>query len=132
MTNSDVERVYQNLLRGSRNHLRAFASQLEALGETYEAQFLSQEQFDAIADSPRETGNGKGRQGQRGSAKDRLRGGEDKTAPLRDRTTAEQTDRTQARSRDRAPLDNHTGASVPARLTDCVFADFGFRAIGSL
>ena len=31
-TNPDIVRVYDNLLRGSENHLRAFASQLEASG----------------------------------------------------------------------------------------------------
>lgn len=67
VTNRDVARVYENLTRGSRNHLRAFAAQIEAAGETYEAQYLSQEEFDEIANSPMERGNGQtgpGRQGQ--------------------------------------------------------------------
>jgi hypothetical protein len=33
---SDVENVYEHLLRGSRNHLRSFVGQIEATGEEYE------------------------------------------------------------------------------------------------
>ena len=53
---ADIERVYENLSRGSRNHLRAFAALISAAGATYEAQYLTQEEFDAIANSPKETG----------------------------------------------------------------------------
>ncbi len=56
----DLQRVYGNLMRGSRNHLRAFASLITAAGETYEAQHLTQEEFDEIAASPFERGNGRG------------------------------------------------------------------------
>jgi hypothetical protein len=48
---ADIERVYEALERGSRNHLRAFDARIEAAGETYEAQFLDQLDYDAIADS---------------------------------------------------------------------------------
>lgn len=45
----DLERVYGNLMSGSKNHLRAFVSQIELLlGEDYEAQHLPQEVVDAI------------------------------------------------------------------------------------
>lgn len=54
--NTDIQFVYQNLVKGSRNHLRAFVSLLTANGDTYEAQFLSQEQIDAIVSSPKERG----------------------------------------------------------------------------
>ncbi len=54
--NEDVLTVYQNLVKGSRNHLRAFGSRLASLGVTYQAQFLSQEEVDAIISSPRERG----------------------------------------------------------------------------
>jgi len=57
---ADLERVYGNLMRGSRNHLRAFAALITAAGETYEAQYLTQEEFDEIAASPFERGNGGG------------------------------------------------------------------------
>ena len=40
--------TYENLLAGSRNHLRAFVGQVTARGVDYEAQFLTQEQVDAI------------------------------------------------------------------------------------
>ncbi len=56
----DIEEAYENLLRGSRNHLRSFAAQIAAAGSTYDAQYLTQAEFDAIANSPRETGNDQG------------------------------------------------------------------------
>ena len=52
----DITRVCENLMKGSRNHLRAFVSQMELLGETYEAQYLTQDEIDGIVNSPRETG----------------------------------------------------------------------------
>lgn len=38
--NSDVVRVYTNLLKGSENHLRAFVSHLEVMGESYVPKYL--------------------------------------------------------------------------------------------
>lgn len=54
--NDDILVVYQNLAKGSRNHLRAFISMLAQYGITYEPQFLSQEEFDLIISSEREFG----------------------------------------------------------------------------
>jgi len=54
---TDITRVFENLMKGSRNHLRAFVGQMELLGETYEAQYLDQDEIDAIVNSPRETGS---------------------------------------------------------------------------
>lgn len=54
--NADILRVYDNLLRGSRNHLRAFMKVLVQLGGSYTPQYISQEQFDSIVTSPMETG----------------------------------------------------------------------------
>ena len=54
--NTDIKTVYQNLVKGSRNHLRAFTYQLSLDGVTYEAQFLSVEQVNDIITSPRERG----------------------------------------------------------------------------
>ncbi|THB68267.1 MAG: DUF2202 domain-containing protein, partial [Desulfovibrio sp.] len=54
--NTDIMVVYQNLMKGSRNHLRSFAAQIENQGGTYAAQFLSQEEVDAILASDRERG----------------------------------------------------------------------------
>ncbi|MEJ2383747.1 MAG: DUF2202 domain-containing protein [Xanthomonadales bacterium] len=42
--------AYENLLAGSRNHLRAFVSQITALGVDYVAQVLDQADVDAIVD----------------------------------------------------------------------------------
>ncbi len=54
----DVTSVYENLSKGSRNHLRSFVGQLVLFDEdyVYEAQYLSQEEVDEILDSPMETG----------------------------------------------------------------------------
>lgn len=57
----DIERIYQNLMRASRNHLRAFAFQLDEQGKTHSAQHLSQKEFDQIAASPWERGRGRSR-----------------------------------------------------------------------
>ncbi|WP_456440950.1 DUF2202 domain-containing protein, partial [Caldithrix abyssi] len=46
--NEDIQYVYENLMRGSRNHLRSFVSYLSAMGVIYEPQILSQEDYDAI------------------------------------------------------------------------------------
>jgi len=53
----DIIKVCENLMKGSRNHLRAFVGEIELLGETYEAQYLSQKEVDAILDSPKEKGS---------------------------------------------------------------------------
>ena len=54
-TKSDIDAVYEKLMCGSRNHLRAFASAFEALtGADYEAQQLSQELVDEILAAPME------------------------------------------------------------------------------
>lgn len=54
--NADILNVYDNLLRGSRNHLRAFMKVLIQQGGTYVPQYISQAEFDAIVNSPMETG----------------------------------------------------------------------------
>jgi hypothetical protein len=73
--NTDIKIVYQNLAKGSRNHLRAFTYQLSLLGESYEAQFLTAEQINTIISSPRERGrvdeNGEQVSGSMGSGRQR-------------------------------------------------------------
>jgi len=46
--NKDLLRVWENLLRGSKNHMCAFYSHIVAIGGTYEAQYITQEELDAI------------------------------------------------------------------------------------
>lgn len=60
--NTDIKTLYQNLVRGSRNHLRAFYQLLQNYGETYEPVYLDVEMFNSIIQSPWETGfrNGNG------------------------------------------------------------------------
>lgn len=53
----DIIVVYENLLKGSRNHLRSFVEKIETEGADYEAQVLNQEEVDEIVDSPREQGH---------------------------------------------------------------------------
>jgi hypothetical protein len=55
-TAADIELVYGNLERGSRNHLRAFVSALYLRGTSYVPTVLSSADFEAIIDSPAETG----------------------------------------------------------------------------
>ncbi len=44
----DIKIVYENLMKGSRNHLRAFVSKLKKLGVYYEPVYLSKKEFEAI------------------------------------------------------------------------------------
>ena len=44
----DVVVAYQNLLEGSKNHLRAYVNSLASQGFNYEPQYIDQELFDAI------------------------------------------------------------------------------------
>ena len=73
--NTDIKVVYQNLVKGSRNHLRAFTYQLSIQGVSYEAQFLTAEQINTIISSPRERGrvdeNGEQVSGSMGSGRQR-------------------------------------------------------------
>jgi hypothetical protein len=54
--NLDLDTLYQNLLRGSRNHLRAFVRQLDTLGVGYEPIVLSLETFSEIVSTKPEGG----------------------------------------------------------------------------
>jgi hypothetical protein len=55
--NSDIRTIYQNLVKGSRNHLRAFVRALNrAGGDSYTAVYLSQAEVEEILDTPMERG----------------------------------------------------------------------------
>ena len=54
--NKDISLVFQNLMKGSRNHLRAFSRMLKSFGQTYNAQYLSQDEVNSIINSPMERG----------------------------------------------------------------------------
>ena len=56
--NPEISAVYANLERGSRNHLRAFVSQLDSRGVTYTPTQLDPATFDAIVSSDTERGSG--------------------------------------------------------------------------
>lgn len=49
--NDDIILVYDNLLKGSRNHLRAFYKQILNNNGAYSPQYISQELFDEIVNS---------------------------------------------------------------------------------
>jgi hypothetical protein len=86
--NDHVRLVYNNLAKGSRNHLRAFMRALTAQGGTYSPDHIDQETFDAILGSEMErrvvygadgevlaTGcGGRGGQGRRGQGQGQGRG----------------------------------------------------------
>ncbi len=55
--NQDITLVYNNLMKGSRNHLRSFYSNIQIAGGTYTPQYITQAEFDAIISSPMETGS---------------------------------------------------------------------------
>ena len=59
---ADLQELYSNLMRGSRNHLRAFVELIEdATGEDYQAQLLDQDTVEAIVNTALETGRSSGR-----------------------------------------------------------------------
>ncbi len=47
-THTDLKTAYQNLMEGSKSHLRAFVGELSKQGVTYTPQYISQELFNAI------------------------------------------------------------------------------------
>ena len=62
--NADLQQVFTNLMNGSYNHLQSFTSVLlTQTGETYQPQYLTAEQYQAIITSTT-TGNGNGNGGQ--------------------------------------------------------------------
>jgi hypothetical protein len=54
--NQDLDTVYQNLAKGSRNHLRAFVDSLAMQSVVYVPQYLDQATFDAIVAADPERG----------------------------------------------------------------------------
>ena len=54
--NQDITLVFEMLLKGSRNHMRAFSSRLEDMNVVYTPIYISQEEYDSIINSPQETG----------------------------------------------------------------------------
>lgn len=66
--NADIQHVFENLLKGSGNHLRAFSSTLMTqTGETYQPQYMSIDAYQAIvAESGMGSGQGRGARGGRG------------------------------------------------------------------
>lgn len=55
-TNENVKLLFDNLMKGSRNHLRAFNLQLTNLGITYTPVFISQDEYTQIVTSDMEKG----------------------------------------------------------------------------
>jgi hypothetical protein len=70
-TRPDILSTYDNLMRGSRNHLRAFVGQIQSQGVTYVAQTMPQADVDAIVNSPNERGQGGGGRGNGGQGRGR-------------------------------------------------------------
>lgn len=52
--NTDVQFVYQNLLKDSRNQLRTFMTVLNQQGQTYNPQYLTLDAFNQIVNTPKE------------------------------------------------------------------------------
>ncbi len=77
VTNANLKIVFENLQKGSRNHLRAFNRQLSAMGESYTPVYLSSSEYNTIVSSPNERGGQysiSGKQ-QRGKGTGRKQGG---------------------------------------------------------
>lgn len=59
-SNETIRNTYENLLRASGNHLRAFTSQLASRNNTYSPTVLIEKEYLAILDTPHQKGNGNG------------------------------------------------------------------------
>ncbi len=55
--NRDITLVYNNLTKGSRNHMRSFYRKITEIGGQYQAQFITQQKLESIIDSSKETGS---------------------------------------------------------------------------
>lgn len=55
--NVTIKRVYGNLLRGSKNHIRAFSNLLKSMGETYTPTVISEEEYRLILNESAGTAN---------------------------------------------------------------------------
>ena len=56
-TNKDLIVVYDNLNRGSRNHMRAFSRQLDMLNVAYTPTYIPKERYTAIINGEHEEGS---------------------------------------------------------------------------
>jgi hypothetical protein len=56
--NEDIKIVYQNLIKGSQHHLKAFTKLLSYYNETYECQYITQEECQQIINSYHQGGYG--------------------------------------------------------------------------
>ena len=67
---ADIQLVYENLMKGSRNHLRSFTSTLQQqTGQIYAPQYLDAATYQEIVDTAQETGKtGQGRSGKNQSS----------------------------------------------------------------
>lgn len=55
--NEDIKVTYENLQKGSRNHLRAFVRQIEKNGGEYSPSYISNETYNAIISTSQERGS---------------------------------------------------------------------------
>ena len=59
---ADIRQVYDNLMSGSENHLRAFVQNVDRqTGGTYHPQYLAQEEYNEIINAPMENDRRQGR-----------------------------------------------------------------------
>ncbi|WP_457681624.1 DUF2202 domain-containing protein [Thermovibrio sp.] len=52
----DIRAVYQNIMKGSRNHMRAFVRLLKRYGGSYTPKYITEAEFERIVNSPIERG----------------------------------------------------------------------------
>lgn len=54
---ADIILLYENLMKGSRNHLRSFVSTMQTqVGQAYSPQYITQAEYDAVVGTPIESG----------------------------------------------------------------------------
>lgn len=58
ITQEDIRTVYNNLINASKNHMREFYTQLNSRGGSYTPQYISQELYNEIINTPKQHGDG--------------------------------------------------------------------------
>lgn len=110
--NEDVDRVYNNLLKGSENHMRAFTNVLTRFDETYVPVYISEEAYAAILSAENTSkGNGAGNKGKGKGNSNSGAGDCDGTgAGVSNGTQSGSADGTQSGSKSQTQNRNQTGS----------------------
>lgn len=90
--NKDIRKVFENLNRGSRNHMRAFISQLEKRNSAYQPVYITEERFLDIINGEHEKGNSSNKKLNNEKGKSNIERGQGKKGDFRGQKNAQNND----------------------------------------